>query len=70
MDLQLADRVVIVIGAAAGIGRATAALLTAEGAVVEASTATLSSSGSATRAVLSERTSPTALAPRTSSKRS
>jgi NAD(P)-dependent dehydrogenase (short-subunit alcohol dehydrogenase family) len=34
MDLQLNDRVVIVTGAAAGIGRATASLLTAEGAVV------------------------------------
>jgi NAD(P)-dependent dehydrogenase (short-subunit alcohol dehydrogenase family) len=34
MDLQLNDRVVIVTGAAAGIGHATAGLLTAEGAVV------------------------------------
>jgi NAD(P)-dependent dehydrogenase (short-subunit alcohol dehydrogenase family) len=34
MDLQLNDRVVIVTGAAAGIGQATASLLTAEGAVV------------------------------------
>ena len=34
MDLQLDDRVVIVTGAAAGIGEATAGLLTAEGAVV------------------------------------
>jgi NAD(P)-dependent dehydrogenase (short-subunit alcohol dehydrogenase family) len=34
LDLQLNDRVVIVTGAAAGIGEATAALLTAEGAVV------------------------------------
>jgi NAD(P)-dependent dehydrogenase (short-subunit alcohol dehydrogenase family) len=34
MDLQLNDRVVIVTGAAAGIGQATAGLLTAEGAVV------------------------------------
>jgi NAD(P)-dependent dehydrogenase (short-subunit alcohol dehydrogenase family) len=34
MDLQLNDRVVIVTGAAAGIGQATAALLTAEGAIV------------------------------------
>jgi NAD(P)-dependent dehydrogenase (short-subunit alcohol dehydrogenase family) len=34
MDLQLDDRVVIVTGAAAGIGQATAGLLTAEGAVV------------------------------------
>src|SRR5689334_6901691 len=34
MDLQLKDRVVIVTGAAAGIGQATAGLLTAEGAVV------------------------------------
>jgi NAD(P)-dependent dehydrogenase (short-subunit alcohol dehydrogenase family) len=33
MDLQLNDRVVIVTGAAAGIGQATAGLLTAEGAV-------------------------------------
>jgi NAD(P)-dependent dehydrogenase (short-subunit alcohol dehydrogenase family) len=33
MDLQLNDRVVIVTGAAAGIGQATARLLTAEGAV-------------------------------------
>jgi NAD(P)-dependent dehydrogenase (short-subunit alcohol dehydrogenase family) len=34
MDLQVNDMVVIVTGAAAGIGQATAALLTAEGAVV------------------------------------
>lgn len=34
MDLQLNGRVVIVTGAAAGIGQATASLLTAEGAVV------------------------------------
>src|SRR5260370_36140521 len=34
MDLQLNDTVVIVTGAAAGIGQATAGLLTAEGAVV------------------------------------
>jgi NAD(P)-dependent dehydrogenase (short-subunit alcohol dehydrogenase family) len=34
MHLQLDDRVVIVTGAAAGIGQATASLLTAEGAVV------------------------------------
>src|SRR3954466_9790538 len=34
MDLQLNDRVVTVTGAAAGIGQATAGLLTAEGAVV------------------------------------
>jgi NAD(P)-dependent dehydrogenase (short-subunit alcohol dehydrogenase family) len=34
MDLQLDDKVVIVTGAAAGIGEATAAVLTAEGAVV------------------------------------
>jgi NAD(P)-dependent dehydrogenase (short-subunit alcohol dehydrogenase family) len=34
MDLELDDRVVIVTGAAAGIGLATADLLTAEGAVV------------------------------------
>jgi NAD(P)-dependent dehydrogenase (short-subunit alcohol dehydrogenase family) len=34
MDLQLDDRVVVVTGAAAGIGQATAELLTAEGAVV------------------------------------
>jgi NAD(P)-dependent dehydrogenase (short-subunit alcohol dehydrogenase family) len=34
MDLQLNDRVVIVTGAAAGIGQATARILTAEGAVV------------------------------------
>jgi NAD(P)-dependent dehydrogenase (short-subunit alcohol dehydrogenase family) len=34
MELQLNDRVVIVTGAAAGIGQATARLLTAEGAVV------------------------------------
>ena len=33
MDLQLNDRVVIVTGAAAGIGQATAGLLTAEGSV-------------------------------------
>jgi NAD(P)-dependent dehydrogenase (short-subunit alcohol dehydrogenase family) len=34
MDLQVNDMVVVVTGAAAGIGQATAALLTAEGAVV------------------------------------
>jgi NAD(P)-dependent dehydrogenase (short-subunit alcohol dehydrogenase family) len=34
MDLELNDRVVIVTGAAAGIGQETARLLTAEGAVV------------------------------------
>jgi NADP-dependent 3-hydroxy acid dehydrogenase YdfG len=34
MDLQLNDTVVIVTGAAAGIGQATAGLLTGEGAVV------------------------------------
>jgi len=34
MDLQLTDRVVIVTGASAGIGRATVELLTAEGAYV------------------------------------
>src|SRR3954452_15653357 len=34
MDLQLDNMVVIVTGAAAGIGQATAGLLTAEGAVV------------------------------------
>ena len=34
MDLELNDRVVIVTGAAAGIGQSTAGLLTAEGAVV------------------------------------
>jgi NAD(P)-dependent dehydrogenase (short-subunit alcohol dehydrogenase family) len=34
MELQLTDRVVIVTGAAAGIGQATARILTAEGAVV------------------------------------
>jgi NAD(P)-dependent dehydrogenase (short-subunit alcohol dehydrogenase family) len=34
MDLQLNDKVVIVTGAAAGIGQATASVLTAEGAVV------------------------------------
>src|SRR5260370_35112025 len=34
MDLQIDDRVVIVTGAAAGIGQATASWLTAEGAVV------------------------------------
>src|SRR2546423_488372 len=34
MDLQLNDRVVIVTGAAAGIGQATASLLTAEGTIV------------------------------------
>ena len=34
MDLQLTDKVVIVTGAAAGIGQAVASILTAEGAVV------------------------------------
>jgi NAD(P)-dependent dehydrogenase (short-subunit alcohol dehydrogenase family) len=34
MDLQLIDRVVVVTGAAAGIGQATAVILSAEGAVV------------------------------------
>src|SRR6185503_8918425 len=34
MDLQLTDKVVIVTGAASGIGRASARLLTEEGAIV------------------------------------
>jgi NAD(P)-dependent dehydrogenase (short-subunit alcohol dehydrogenase family) len=34
MDLQVNDKVVIITGAAAGIGQATAHLLTAEGAIV------------------------------------
>ena len=34
MDLQLTDKVVVVTGAASGIGQATARLLTEEGAIV------------------------------------
>ena len=34
MDLQLTDKVVIVTGAASGIGQASARLLTEEGAIV------------------------------------
>ncbi|MER5532507.1 SDR family NAD(P)-dependent oxidoreductase [Streptomyces mirabilis] len=34
MDLRLTDKVVVVTGAASGIGQATARLLTEEGAVV------------------------------------
>jgi NAD(P)-dependent dehydrogenase (short-subunit alcohol dehydrogenase family) len=59
MDLQLDDRVVIVTGAAAGIGQATADLLTAEGAVVvgvdrDTVESGLGSDGSAIRADLTE----------------
>jgi NAD(P)-dependent dehydrogenase (short-subunit alcohol dehydrogenase family) len=34
MDLQLTDKIIVVTGAASGIGRATARLLTEEGAIV------------------------------------
>jgi NAD(P)-dependent dehydrogenase (short-subunit alcohol dehydrogenase family) len=34
MDLQLADKVIVITGAASGIGQATASLLTEEGAIV------------------------------------
>ena len=34
MDLQLTDKIVVVTGAASGIGQATARLLTEEGAIV------------------------------------
>jgi len=34
MDLQLTDKIVVVTGAASGIGEATARLLTEEGAIV------------------------------------
>jgi len=34
MDLQLTDKIVVVTGAASGIGAATARLLTEEGAIV------------------------------------
>ena len=34
MDLQLTDKIVVVTGAASGIGRATARLLSEEGAIV------------------------------------
>jgi NAD(P)-dependent dehydrogenase (short-subunit alcohol dehydrogenase family) len=59
MDLQLNDRVVIVTGAAAGIGKATAGLLTAEGAVVvgvdrDAVESGLGDEGSAIRADLTD----------------
>lgn len=59
MDLQLNDRVVIVTGAAAGIGQAAAGLLTAEGAVVvgvdrDSVESGLGDEGSAIRAELTD----------------
>src|SRR5881409_4115144 len=62
MDLQLNDRVVVVTGAAAGIGQATARLLTAEGAVVvgvdrDHVESGLGKAGSAIRADLTDATS-------------
>src|SRR3954451_21787432 len=62
MDLQLSDKVVIVTGAAAGSGQATAALLTAEGAVVvgvdrDHVESGLGREGSAIRADLTDATS-------------
>src|SRR5216117_1528101 len=62
MDLQLNDKVVIVTGAAAGIGQATARLLTAEGAVVvgvdrDDVESGLGQEGSAIRADLTDATS-------------
>jgi NAD(P)-dependent dehydrogenase (short-subunit alcohol dehydrogenase family) len=59
MDLQLDDRVVLVTGAAAGIGQATARLLSAEGAVVvgidrDEVESGLGSEGSAIRADLTD----------------
>jgi NADP-dependent 3-hydroxy acid dehydrogenase YdfG len=70
MDLQLNDRVVMVTGAAAGIGQATASLLIAEGAVVvgvdrDEVESGLGEEGSAIRADLTD-----AASPRASSKRS
>jgi NAD(P)-dependent dehydrogenase (short-subunit alcohol dehydrogenase family) len=63
MDLQLNDRVVIVTGAAAGIGQATAGVLTAEGAVVvgvdrDVVESGLGNEGSAIRADLTDAASP------------
>jgi NAD(P)-dependent dehydrogenase (short-subunit alcohol dehydrogenase family) len=63
MDLQLNDRVVIVTGAAAGIGQATASVLTAEGAVVvgvdrDVVESGLGNEGSAIRADLTDAASP------------
>src|SRR2546427_10610166 len=62
MDLELNDTVVIVTGAAAGIGQATAQLLTAEGAVVvgvdrDDVESGLGQEGSAIRADLTDATS-------------
>jgi NAD(P)-dependent dehydrogenase (short-subunit alcohol dehydrogenase family) len=62
MDLQLNDTVVIVTGAAAGIGQATAGVLTAEGAVVvgvdrDEVEVGLGQEGSAIRADLTDATS-------------
>jgi NAD(P)-dependent dehydrogenase (short-subunit alcohol dehydrogenase family) len=63
MDLQLTDRVVIVTGAAAGIGQATVRILTAEGAVVagvdrDDVVSGLGEEGSAIRADLTDAASP------------
>src|SRR5882762_10586633 len=63
MDLQLNDRVVIVTGAAAGIGQATAGVLTAEGAIVvgvdrDAVESGLGKEGSAVQADLTDAASP------------
>jgi NAD(P)-dependent dehydrogenase (short-subunit alcohol dehydrogenase family) len=63
MDLQLTDSVVVVTGAAAGIGQATARILTAEGAVVvgvdrDDVNSGLGREGSAIRADLTDAASP------------
>jgi len=63
MDLQLNNKVVIVTGAAAGIGQATASVLTAEGAVVvgvdrDVVESGLGKEGSAVQADLTDATSP------------
>jgi NADP-dependent 3-hydroxy acid dehydrogenase YdfG len=63
MDLQLNDKVVIITGAAAGIGQATANVLTAEGAVVvgvdrDVVESGLGNEGSAIRADLTDAASP------------
>jgi NAD(P)-dependent dehydrogenase (short-subunit alcohol dehydrogenase family) len=63
MDLQLDDRVVLVTGAAAGIGEATAGVLTSEGAIVvgidrDDVESGLGNEGSAIRADLTDVASP------------
>src|SRR5258706_12234148 len=63
MDLQLTDHVVVVTGAASGIGQATARLLTEEGAVVvgvdrDPVVTGLGSRGSAVQADLTDPATP------------